>query len=213
MWDDLKTRDLEILNLKFGDIECSENPTLCATLIGTSYPQVMWFDPQFNVTQRFDSQRTIPNLVQFARALQVWPFEFAEDIDSALSLSSPWSPLPFISLPQASANDTLKFVKTVFCKLKKKAVIQCVSKSELVVLRNSSQKLVFEGKWTDDELFEWLKRATLSPYELLTEDMLAIVSERDNPFVHFFVDRKKKTDKFLRFVDGLPNHQYTYSVC
>jgi hypothetical protein len=157
MWDDLKTRNLEIPNLKFDDIECSENPTLCAILISTSFPQVMWFDPQFNVTQRFDSQRTIPNLVQFARAMQVWPFEFAEDIDSALSLASPWSPLPFISLPQASANDTLKFLKTAFCKLKKKAAIQWASKSELVLLDNSSQKLVFEGKWTHHELFEWLK--------------------------------------------------------
>jgi hypothetical protein len=124
MWDDVKTGGLEIPNLKFGDIECSENPTLCATLIGTSYPQVMWFDPRSNVTQRFDSQRPIPNLVQFARAMQAWPFEFAEDIDSALSLASPRSPLPFTSLPQASVNETLKFLKTVFCKLKKKAVIQ-----------------------------------------------------------------------------------------
>jgi hypothetical protein len=210
IWEEFTRHDLEIPNAKFGDIECSENPTLCARLIGTSYPQVLWFDPEYNVTKRFEAQRTIPNLVQFARDMRAWPFVVGKDFDYAQSRASPWNPVPFITLPESSWDDTLKLLKNVFCKLGKLAVVSWDDAKELRVLtdRNAS---IFQGNWIERELFEWLRRSTLSRCELLTPDLLPLLKENGAPFVHFFVDPKKRLDEFVLFVHSLPDYQYTYA--
>jgi thiol-disulfide isomerase/thioredoxin len=212
IWEDFKTHDLQIPNLKFGDIECSENPALCARLIGTSYPQVLWFDPQFNVTKRFEKQRTIPNLAEFAREMQAWPFALGKDLEYANSRADPWNPVPLISIPEEGSESALKLLKNVFCKVGKLAVVRWSSGRSLEVLRGSGRRISFVGEWNESELFHWLKRATISQCEPLNQELFEILRERGKPIVHFFIDPKKKVDEFLAFVQGLPEAQYTYSV-
>jgi hypothetical protein len=144
--------------------------------------------------------------------MRAWPFDIGKELEYASSRAGPWNPVPFITLPQSNSGDTLSILKKILCRLGKRAIVKWDSVKKLEVLRGSEKKLTFAGDWNEHELFEWLRRSMIARCELLTPDLFAILGERTEPIIHFFIDPKKKVDEFLAFVQELPEAQYTYST-
>ena len=61
-------------NSLYGEVECHTNKKLCDELIGSTYPQVLVFNTEINLTLKFNSNRTLENLLNFQNISYYYPF-------------------------------------------------------------------------------------------------------------------------------------------
>jgi hypothetical protein len=213
VWEEFTSTPASEPGLKYGDVECSENPTICARLIGTTYPQVLWFDPEFNATVRFENERTITNLYHFLEEMRLYPFRRGSNLDTVMRSSDPFAPIALLTVPSGDVT-TLRLLKRILYRLNRsdRKIVLFDSPRRLQICLGGFRDIVFKGQWAEDELTEFLRTRFMNRLELLTDETWQIFNELRITFVQIFIDPKKKFDDFRHFVSLLPPTQYSYSL-
>jgi hypothetical protein len=211
-WSDFKINPPDIPTLSIGDVLCPASSALCANLTSGTFPNAIWLDPAFNLSVPFTPSQSITasSLRTFAKEMSTYPFIVGRDWEYARSRSDPWSPVPFVSCPVGGFSEVFPLLKTVFCRLGKTGVVRWQVPRELQVLRAGFKEVTFRGHWVENEMYEWLKRATLARCELLTDSILELLIEKGGPIVHFFIEPDRTIEEWMNFVQLFPPHQYTY---
>jgi hypothetical protein len=142
--------------------------------------------------------------------MRTYPLTVGVDWEQARSGSDPWSPAPFVACPEGDFARVFPLLKRVFCRVGKAAAVQWGAPLRLQVLRAGFKEVTFGGRWVDDDMCEWLRRATIARCELLTAQMFALLAEKGSPIVHFFIEPDRTAEEWMRFVQLFPPHQYSY---
>jgi hypothetical protein len=193
-------------NISLGEFVCSDSSTICPNLTEGNYPASVWLEPEFNVSV----YSTSTALNHFIEEMLVYPFTLGKDWEYARSRSDPWTPQVLATVPQDNWQRVFPVLKKVFCLLKTPVVVRWKSPPEMQVLRAGFKEVSFHGRWTEDELVPWLKRALIPRCVLLTDEIMELLAERGRPVVHLFIDPDTKWADFWPWIQLFPPFQYTY---
>jgi hypothetical protein len=211
VWSEFANAAPALSNLKYGEIECTENAKLCARLIGTSYPQVVWFDPEVNATVTFSGDRSVNGLCSFVHTMQLYPFRIGRSVDATMRQADPFAPIALLCIPSHEAA-TFRLLKRLLYGIGKTGTVVFRTEKRFAICLGGFKDNVFDRRWNERELGEFLRKRFRSRLEALTPDMFEVFSELKLTFVHIFISPEKKLDDFANFVNMLPLFQYSYSL-
>jgi hypothetical protein len=211
IWNEFTKGTPALSNLKYGEIECTENTKLCTRLIGPSYPQVIWFDPELNATVTFTGERSVSGLNSFVHTMRIYPFRIGRSFDSTMRQADPFDPIALLCIPSGDVA-TFKLLKRLFYRIGKTGTVLFDAGKRLSICLGGFKDKVFGGGWNEQELGDFLRKYFRSRLEVLTPDMFVVFRELKLRFVHIFINPEKKLDDFVNFVNMLPPFQYSYSL-
>jgi hypothetical protein len=210
-WSEFVRDPPPVPTLALGEVLCSDPSPACANFTSGTFPNAVWLDPAFNITAPFTSADPSADALRaFALAMSTHPFTVGQEWEYARSRSDPWSPVPYIISTEARFSEVFTLLKKVFLRLGKVGVVHWESGLTLQVLRAGFKAVTYKGKWVDDDVYDWLRHATIARCERLTDEMYGLLVEKAKPFVHFFIDATINRTEWLSSIELFPPHQYSY---